>query len=274
MKAENSTIEQRNIVVLNNERSYLKSLFLGIRVAMDHLGDLTRYIWPSFLLTIILPFPGILFFWGQRDALLRRWTDLGYVPSIGPKATRAELFPCVVRAFFSFLIILLCLVACYYAYTLPIVYGKNVWYGVLGLVVLILLIVPFELCIWESSWSKRKILQCLGGYNRGFQHYGKIFSFLLLNVFLYVFVALIAIMPLLASSLTQIEVFNAREMGELALLPTSFYVLLALAYIIFMIVMLYCDIVYSFSACLCWGSIEEIPADSEVEASGVDRVVG
>lgn len=274
MKAENTNNDHRNIVVLNNERSYLKSLSLGIRVAMDHLGDLTKYMWPSFLLTILLPFPGILFFKGQRDALLRRWVKLGYVPSVGPKALRSELFPCVVRALFSFLIILLCMVVCYLAFTLLVIHGKNVWLGLSALLVLVLLLIPFDGCIWELSWSDRKILQCLGGYARGIRHYGKLFSFLLLNTILYTFVSLIAILPLLAASVTQLEVFNARAMGELALLPTSFYVLLVLAYVIFMIVMLYSDLVYSFSACLCWGSIEEVPADSEVEVSGIDGVVG
>lgn len=273
MAIENTNIEKNNIVVLNNDRSYLKSLFLGIREAMNHLGTLTRYMWPSILLSIILPFPGILFFWGQRDALLRRWTKLGYLPSVGPKALRADLFPCVGRALFSFIIIILCLVACCLIFTLPAMRGK-IWYGIIALVVLILLLLPFNLCIWESSWSERKVIRCLGGYVRGFRHYGKIFSFLLLNLIIYSIVALIAILPLSAASLTQLEVFNARAMGELALLPLNFYILLALAYIIFMIVMLYCDLVYSFSACLCWGSIEEVPTDSEVEASRIDGIVG
>lgn len=86
--------------------------------------------------------------------------------------------------------------------------------------------------------------------------------------------SLIAVLPLFAASLTQMEVFNARAMGELALLPASFYVMLVLAYIVFMVIMLFCDLFYSFSACLCWGSIEEVPTNSEVETSGVDRVVG
>lgn len=274
MEIEKSNNGQQNIVVLNNERSYLKSISLGIKFAMDHFGDLTKCMWPFFLLTILLPFPGILFFKGQRDALLRRWIKLGYLPSVGPKALLSELFPRVVRAFFSFLIILVCCIACYFALILPTMYGKNTWYGLMAFGVLALISIPFDFCIWRLSWSDNSILKCLGSYLDGVRHYGKLFSFLLLNTILYTFVSLIAVLPLFAASLTQMEVSNARAMGELALLPASFYVMLVLAYIVFMVIMLFCDLFYSFSACLCWGSIEEVPTNSEVETSGVDRVVG
>ena len=77
MEIEKSNNGQQNIVVLNNERSYLKSISLGIKFAMDHFGDLTKCMWPFFLLTILLPFPGILFFQGTERCFASTLDKIG-----------------------------------------------------------------------------------------------------------------------------------------------------------------------------------------------------
>ena len=82
-----------NLIQVKKERSYISCLVNGWSYGFKHLGMLLRYMWPSIVMSMVLPFT-IFFFYIQLDALLRKWIELGYLPNATIKSMRPEMQKC------------------------------------------------------------------------------------------------------------------------------------------------------------------------------------
>ena len=263
-----------SVKVLNHDRSYVRSLLLGWKTGLDHIGMVSRYLWPSILLTVILPIVGVLFLAGQTDALLRRWVQLGYVPDVKWNALKGDAWRRTLRNILNLIIVCLLIVLSIVCILLPSLTGISYWYAVVGLLVLWIVATPLEYCMMKVSYADTPLLGCMSGYAVGLRNFGSLFSFNLLNFIVVFLVSVVASLPLLVMLLVNTQAIQARAMGDLANLPTLFYVLFPLAFLLMVYIVALMYSVVSFSRCLMWGSIEEVPADSEVEGTGVDGVVG
>lgn len=262
------------VSVLNHDRSYAKSLTLGLKTSFNNMGTLLRFVWPSMLLTMFVPFVGILFFAGQTDAILRRWTDLGYVPNVNAKALWLDIKKCTFRNLFSFIILILIVALMSAFLILPIITGHNPWYGVVAFVVLSLIVVPVDGVFMKISYSSCRIIESISGIMMGLRNYGSLFAFMLISGILSSITCFIGSLPMIATAMVKLKANEAVAMGDLADLPSSFIFYLVAAYAICMFVALVTMLCLSFSHCLLWGSIEKVPTDSEMEVSGIDGIVG
>ena len=266
--------ETKHLVVLNPDRSYVKSLFLGIRTAMDNIGNLLHYMWPSVLLTLLFPIPCISLFWGQADAILRRWIMLGYVPETTAGALKSDIRKMTVRNIFNFLILLACVLLLITTNVLLSVQGVNIWIAVSVMLFVVMLLLPLDVCCMWSSFSDRSCRDCMGGYLRGWRCYGRLFAFQLLGFMLLLLAAVVICLPLICVVVVGVEAYQARMLGDVAFLPPVFVLLVFLAYVFSSLLMMFVSLIFRFSRCLMWGSIEEVPADTQMESTGVDGVVG
>ncbi|GEM_PF-2398518 len=260
-------------MVLNHDRSYVRSLTMGIRVAMDHVGQMCKYSWPSALFTLFLPFPGIIFFFGQIDAILRRWTILGYVPATTAKALKTDILYATKREVFLFLLLLVMTAIGVLAFFLPIAKGLSVLIGALALILVMLVLLPLDYSLLRIAYSDRSLLKCLSDYGKGLRHFGSLFAFDLLGFIMMGCYSMLVCLPLATVLLVKSQASAARAIGDLAELPISFLLISVLAYIVSMSLLLFGIQVFSFSRCLLWGSIEEVPAESEMEGAGIDGMV-
>ena len=73
-----------NHIKVREARSYARCIKLGLSTAADHAGVVWTHTWPSVLLSLVLPFPGLIIFIGQLDRLLCEWRELGFVPRRKP----------------------------------------------------------------------------------------------------------------------------------------------------------------------------------------------
>ena len=85
-----------NLIQVKKERSYISCLVNGWSYGFKHLGMLLRYMWPSIVMSMLLPFT-IFFFYIQLDALLHKWIELGYLPNATLKSMRQEMQKCAPR---------------------------------------------------------------------------------------------------------------------------------------------------------------------------------
>ena len=244
-----------NLTTVRQERSYLSCLSLGWQTAMNNIGLLLRYAWPSMLFTLILPLPGILFFQGQVDALLCRWIELGYVPSATASSLRRDILYRTGRnAWLLVLGIVLCLLLGVVCYTL-LRTGHSIWWYWGICAILVLLLLPVEVCAMELSYTHKPLAECLRGFGVGCRHYGTLFVFEIVGIIFVGIGMLLGSMPLLAVSAAGQQSMQAHAMGDAIDLPVLFPVVAFLAYAIYMFVFLLCHFIYSFWHCLLWGSM-------------------
>jgi hypothetical protein len=241
--------------IVRQERSYLSCLALGWQVAMNNIGMLLRYAWPSMLFTLLLPLPGIFFFAGQVDALLCRWIDLGYVPSATVSSLRSDILYRTGRNLWLLLFgILVCLIAAVMSYAV-IRMGLSIWWYIGAMIVLVLLILPAEVIAMELSYTRKPLLQCLRGYAVGCRYFGTLFVFEIVGIIFVGIGFMLGAMPSFAISAVVQQAMQAHSIGDAIDLPIMFPVVAFLAYAISMFVFLLCHFIYSFWHCLLWGSI-------------------
>lgn len=242
-------------ITVRQERSYLSCLSLGWQTAMNNIGLLLRYAWPSMLLTLILPLPSILFFQGQVDALLCRWTELGYVPNATASSLRRDILYRTGRnAWLLVLGIVVCLLFGGAAYAV-IRMGLSFWWYWVICAALLLLLLPVEVCAMELSYTRKPLAECLRGFGVGYRHYGTLFVFEIVGIIFVGIGMLLGSMPLLAISAVGQQAMQAHAMGDAIDLPVLFPVVVFMAYAIYTFVFLLCHLIYSFWHCLLWGSI-------------------
>ena len=112
-------------------------------MAADHVGVVMKHTWPAMLLSLIIPFPGLLVYMGGLDRLLCEWRQEGYVPAHKPlNGLRQDVWRMarvLARMTFVSLIVIVVLAGTWAASTyLP----HGMWMGLLALVVLSLLLMP------------------------------------------------------------------------------------------------------------------------------------
>lgn len=244
-----------NQITVRQERSYLSCLSLGWQTAMNNIGLLLRYAWPSMLFTLILPLPGILFFQGQVDALLCRWIELGYVPGATAGSLRRDI---LYRTGRNAWLLLLCIVACLLFGSVSyavIRMGLSFWWYWGIAFILVLLLLPVEVCAMELSYTRKPLLECLRGFGVGCRHYCTLFVFEIMGLIFVGIGMLLGSMPLLAISAVGHQALQAHAMGDAIDLPILFPVVVFLAYAICTFVFLLCHLIYSFWHSLLWGSI-------------------
>ncbi|MDD6606960.1 MAG: hypothetical protein PUF00_04250, partial [Paraprevotella sp.] len=73
-----------NRIEVCEARSYARCIWEGVSMAADHVGVVMKHTWPAMLLSLIMPFPGLLVYMGGLDRLLCEWRQEGYVPAHKP----------------------------------------------------------------------------------------------------------------------------------------------------------------------------------------------
>lgn len=248
-------VQDMSQTTVRQERSYLSCLSLGWQVAMNHIGQLLRYAWPSMLFTLILPLPGIFFFAGQVDALLCRWIDLGYVPSASAGSLRRDILYRTGRNLWLFLfVIIACLIAAVLSYAV-LRMGLNIWCYLGVMVAYLLLLLPVEVIGMELSYTRKSLPECLRGYAVGCRYYGTLFVFEMLGLIFVGIGFMLGATPSIAISAVAQQAMQARALGDAIDLPVLFPVVAFMAYAIAVFVFLLCHLIYSFCHCLLWGCI-------------------
>jgi len=242
--------------LVKKERSYLSCLSNGWRLAMDHIGELLRYAWPSMLFTLILPLPGILFLAGQIDAFLSKWAEDGAMPQASRSVLRHEIIYRTKRNAISFLVILIwCILLSLASYACLRFYPNQILLWLLTCV-FILILLPIEYSFMSLSYTRRPASQCLKGYSVGCRHFGTLFVFEIVGFIFMSIALLMGSMAVISTSAVWQQSVMARAQGDSVDLPILFPVIAFFAYLLMMFVIQMVFIIYSFCHCLLWGSFE------------------
>lgn len=257
-----------NIIQVKKERSYISCLVKGCGYGFKNLGMLLRYIWPSLVLAILLPIPFIFFFAAQMDAILRKWTALGYVPNVKLKAMKRDIELCSNRSAFKVLIYMLWMGIALVGLYAPFFIGIKIWWGLVFFFLVWLLPLPLSVVIMQVSYSDNKIKDCLrSGFRIGYRNYGKLFAFEFLSNLLQVIIVLMGALPLIVLQCARAQALRSIMMGDATVLPVSFYLYAILGSFIYWTVAYITLLVFSFSRCLMWGSlVNEVPAETEANS--------
>lgn len=257
-----------NLFLVKKERSYISCLVKGCAYGFKHLGLLLRYIWPSLVLSLVLPIPFVFFFAAQMDAILRKWIELGYVPNVTLKVLRRDVEKCANRSAIKVLIYVFLTVFLVTFFYLPMFLGLSIWWGILSFFVAWFLLLPLSFVIMEISYSDNDFSECFkGGLKTGYRNYGKLFAFEFLSGLLEFIIILLGSIPVLILQAVWFQASRSSMMGDVLDLPILFPLYVFLAAVIMIAVMLVMLLVFSFSRCLMWGSlVKEIPAETEAHS--------
>lgn len=259
-----------NIIRVCQYRSYTGTLKTGLATSFRLLGMNLRYLLPSLVLAVLLPLPFVVLFLGQNDALLRKWTELGYVPQTTFAAQKDGILRCSRRNVPRVLFLLLCAVLIVVALWLPSVLGIGGLWSILFILVVFMLSVPFDMVFMEMSYTDKPAVRCMAAVSRGMRNYGKLFAFSLLRIILLCCVGALAFVPLAVALGVSLQAYTAHLDGDVLNLPSAFPLVVYLAYATGMSVALVAVHVFSFCSCLMWGSlVEEVPADAEVDGERI-----
>jgi hypothetical protein len=253
---------------VKKERSYISSLVNGCSYGFKHLGLLLRYIWPSVLLTCILPIPFVFFFAAQMDAILRKWIELGYIPNVTLKTMRSDIAKCAGRSAVKVAIYIFWTLFALLFFYLPMFFGMSIWWGWLAIFVVWLLLLPLSFVIMQVSYSDIAISECfIGGFKTAYRNFGKLFAFEFLSNLLIMIIVLGGCIPCLVISAVCLQAYNGSLMGDVLDLPVLFPLYVILADVIGVAIMLVTLLVFSFSRCLLWGSlVNEVPTETEANS--------
>jgi len=260
-------MEQKDEIVFHvkRNRSYVACITQGVSVSFRHLGQLVKYVWPSLLLSSVFTIPFIVFFAGQVDAILRKWTDLGYLPKVKPASLKKEILHCTLRNTISFCILIVFFLMIAACVVLSIYFGLPIWCACLILLLGFFLFIPVDVCFMYLSYTDEPVLTCLKSIKIGFCNYSRLFAFEFLLYLFYTIISLLSCLPFLVVLFVCIQANNAMNNGDVIDLPTLFPFYALLAYVACVAAELICLMMCSFCQCLMWGSlVEEIPADTEV----------
>ena len=250
-------------------RSYARCIGQGLSMAADHAGVVLRHTWPSVLLCMLLPFPGIIFFMGQVDRLMREWRELDYVPRRkGLEGWKMDAC-CTVRALTNlciwFLAVILVVGSAWVAgQMLP--HGE--WVGMGVLVVMYLALQPLFMTAMEIEYSDKRIGQCLSGFLMGYRHYGSMFAFELLLAILVTTISLPGLLPASITSLSISRAMAAAQAGDTVMMPPMLPLILVAEYLLATLFMLVSYVIETFCSTLFWGSIQAREEEKRVDKQG------
>ena len=257
-----------NLFLVKKERSYISCLVKGCGYGFKNLGILLRYIWPSLVLTVIMPIPFIFFFAAQVDAVLRKWTQLGYVPNVNLKAMRRDIEKCANRSAIKVLIYMLWIAVSFICFYLPLIFGLGIWWCLLISFFAWLLFLPLSVVIMQVSYSNIPIKECFrSGLKISYRNYGKLFAFDFLGSLIISIIIIIGAIPLVVLQLVWLQANRSMMIGDVTDLPLVFFLYAILASIIYFTIVFVTLLVFSFGRCLMWGSlVKEIPTESEANS--------
>ena len=258
-----------NLIQVKKERSYISCLVKGCSYGFKHLGLLLRYIWPSLVLSVVLPIPFMFMFAAQMDAILRKWIELDYLPNVTLKSMRREIELCANRSAIKVLIYAFWLFLTLFSFYLTIFLGLGRWWALLVFFLVWLLLLPLSVVIMQVSYSNIPIAECLkGGVKIAYRNFGKLFAFEFLSNLLESIIVLLGGIPLLTLYAVSIQVHSSMVMGDVVDMPFALYgFCYVLAYVICIFILLTILLVFSFSRCLMWGSlVNEVPTETEANS--------
>ena len=208
-----------NLIQVKKERSYISCLVNGWSYGFKHLGLLLRYIWPGLILTSLLPFPFVFLYEGQVGAILRKLTELGYLPNVTINTLRDDVVRCSLRSMVTFLMVFLLLIVWGVPMFLPLFIGVSFWWGFLvSLVLFVAFLPPLFLISMHLLLSDYSIGKSISeGLRMGYKNFGKLFAFELLNILIIIPVYLIASIPF--------HLFESLCLPQYYTLPTLQYFL-------------------------------------------------
>ena len=257
-----------NLIQVKKERSYISCLVNGWSYGFKHLGMLLRYAWPSLVLTVILPIPFVFLFAAQVDAILRKLTELGYLPNATIKTMRRDIERCANRSAIKVLVYMLWIAVSLISFFLPLFLGLGIWWCLLIFLFCGLLFLPFSVVIMQVSYSDISIKECISsGFKMSYRNYGKLFAFEFLSDILVSIIIIMGGIPLLILQLISFQAYRSIMMGDATDLPLTFFLYALLAAIIYFTVLFVSLFLLSFSRCLMWGSlVNEVPAESDANS--------
>lgn len=246
-----------NRIEVCEARSYARCIWEGVSMAADHVGVVMKHTWPAMLLSLIIPFPGLLVYMGGLDRLLCEWRQEGYVPAHKPlNGLRKDVWRMtrvLARMTFVSLIVIVVLAITWAASTyLP--YGM--WMGLLALVVLSLLLMPSVMVLMDMACTEKPIGLCMNGWLKGYQHYGSLFAFRMLLFMLSMVILIPGMIPATLASLVTQKAWDAIQAGDLISMPPALPLVILGADLITGLTMLIITTIRSFSQMLFWGSIQ------------------
>ena len=256
-----------NFFQVKKERSYISCLVNGCSYGFRHLGMLLRYIWPSLVLTMVLPIPFVFLFVAQVDAILRKWIELGYLPNVTLKVMRRDVEKCANRSALKVLIYIIWLLVVLLFLFLPVLFGIRIWWGLIASFVAWLLLLPLSFVIMQISYSNITISACFkDGLKTACRNYGKLFAFEFLSNLLIFIIALLGSIPCQIIFAAGLQAYRGMQIGDVLDLPVLFPLYVALSVFILEAVFLITAIVFSFSRFLMWGSlVNEVPTESKAD---------
>ena len=260
-----------NLFQVKKERSYISCILKGNSYGFKHLGLLLRYTWPSLILSIILPIPFIFLFAAQIDALLRKWTELGYLPNVTLKSMRRDIEKCANRSVITVLIgmvmVPIALIGvCFLA--LPVFMGWKYLWGVLVFLAIFVLTLPMIVVVMQIGYSDTPMKECFkSGFRLAFKNFGSIFAFEFLSTLFGWIIICLGSIPYQVTVAVCMQAYKGYQMGDVLDFPLSYPLLAFLALYILIAVALVTILVFSFSRCLMWGSlVYEVPAETEANS--------
>ncbi|MGN0234468.1 MAG: hypothetical protein ACI4B5_08625 [Bacteroidaceae bacterium] len=238
-------------------RSYARCIGEGMLMAADHVGVVMKHTWPAILLSLLLPFPGLIIYVGGLDRLLTEWRDKGYVPRYKPMEGLRKDGICILRAlarmlFFMFVSILVLFGTWAAWHYLP--YGA--WMAMATFTLLTLVLMPSVLAMMEIACTEKPLAECMLGWIRGFKHYGSLFAFQLLLFMLTLLIMIPGMLPIGLTGMATQKAWEAIQEGDLLMMPPAWPLVLLGANIIMSITLLITVTIRSFAHMLFWGSIK------------------
>lgn len=267
--------KEEQLISVRQERSYVGNFKLGMKVSFKSMGLLMRYLWPSIVLSILVPVFGWIFYAGQTDALLRKLIELGYVPDVRINSLKGEVVNSTKRYLLNFAILLIFFLVIVGIMVVPVLMGVSKWWGVAGVALYALMAFPMDAVCMEVSFSSKPLAGCFRSALLGYRNYAQMFAFALLCFFFALPTIMLGFIPLMVSCNVSYQAYQAVLNGDIVDLPSAFIFVIFLAYALGSAVALLSLQAVSFCRCFMWGSlVKEVPADSEAEGEGIDSIMG
>lgn len=251
-------------ITVRETRSYARSIQQGLRASADHASTVLAHTWPAMLLSLLLPFPGLVIYAGQVDQLMRDWQQQGTLPRRKPqeglKADLHSMLRAAARLLLSggtFMAVLLCTWATW-TY-LP----HGMWWAMGTLVVLTAIVTPVAMVCMDIACSTHPLTRCMPALMSGYRHYSSLLAYEVLLVMLVLLITLPGQLPCGITTVASMQWYQAVQEGDTVLMPPMMSMAYVAAYLICTLSVLVAMTVSAFCDTLFWGSIQAREAEQK-----------
>ncbi len=256
-------MENKQIVV-RKERSYVGCLLAGLREGTKCLQPQIKSMWPTLLLAILFPFPGLLFLVAHSDSMMRKWMKTGVVTGVSVFADSKRILRYFVREVVSFLLVLLCVALILFTIVILNFFEKNLWWALLPIIFILLVFVPFYMVRMDLAFSDKSYSACYVSYIPALRYYGSIFAYTLLSGILKLLVVLVCSFPIIIFSIAFTEAYMSEFSGENIDVPAFIGMLSIIAAVMSLLSISWSLHFTRFCDCLMWGNLTSmIDADEK-----------